>query len=362
MLGGGEHSFVDLLSHLPQDWQILAVLPEEGDLALNLRERNIPTYIIPLPSLRPWLIVKIITSLRSYYHISRRPRLELIYANGSRAALYGGIAGRSLNLPLIWHCRIADRDIPLDFILTRLSSRIVANSRATAKRFRRPFQSKVRVVHNGVDIEWLRDDSVSEPPLIRLAWKVILVVARVSKWKRHDLAISAFEQVAATDPNLHLVCVGSSDALEPAWWKCLKQRSSQSKVADRIHWIGQVADVRPWYKAARLLLLCSENEPFGRVLVEAMACGVPVVATRSGGIPEIVRNHQDGILVAPGKTDEFASAISEISNNDSLRDQLSQSAKKRAEDFSLEFHVTEMINVFENTMRNSNSGFNMSFR
>ena len=227
MLGGGEHSFLDLLSHLPQDWHVLAALPEEGELALRLRENAIRTFIIPLPSLRPWFIANILASLRSYYSLCRRRRPNLIYANGSRAAFYGAILGRFLGIPMIWHCRIAHRDIYMDFLLRRLSSRIIANSKATSKRFTGPFQSKVRLVYNGLDIGRLSDDSVPEPPLIRHGWKVVLVVARASKWKRHDLALTAFEKIAEVDPNVHLVCVGSPDALEPDWWNYLQDRSRQ---------------------------------------------------------------------------------------------------------------------------------------
>jgi glycosyltransferase involved in cell wall biosynthesis len=250
----------------------------------------------------------------------------------------------------------------MDWLLVNLTNQIITNSQATANRFGERCSSRVKVVYNGIDIGWLRDNSIQKPPIVTRAWKVILVVARVSRWKRHDLAISAFEQVAVRDPNVHLICVGSRDALEPEWWKYVQDASFRSKASARIHWVDQVADIRPWYKAAQQLLLCSENEPFGRVVVEAMACGLPVVATRSGGIPEIVRHNQDGILVPPGKVDKFASAISEISNNDSLRERLARSAKKRAEDFSLELHVTRMINVFEDTIRNWNPGFYISFR
>jgi glycosyltransferase involved in cell wall biosynthesis len=362
MVGGGEYSFLDLLRRLPAPWKPIAIVPHHGELGQSLEESGIQTYTIALNPIRPWFITNILGSLRSYYNLCRRRRPKLIYANGSRAAFYGGILGRILGIPMIWHCRIADRDMYLDFILRRLSSRIVVNSRATAKRFMEPPQPKVRVVYNGVNISWFSDKSVSRPELIGDSWKVILVVARVSRWKRHDLAMAAFEQAEATDTNLHLVCVGSRDVLQPTWWKYLQERSQQSKVSDRIHWVDQTADIRPWYNASQQLLLCSENEPFGRVIVEAMACGLPVVAARSGGIPEIVRHNQDGILVTPGKVDEFASAVSEISNNDSLRERLSRSAKKRADDFNLELHVTRMIDAFEDTIRNWNSRFHISIK
>ena len=109
-------------------------------------------------------------------------------------------------------------------------------------------------------------------------------------------------------------------------------------------------DVRPWFKAASVLILPSDDEPFGRVLVEAMALGVPVVATRSGGVPEIVRDKEDGLLVAPGRADEIAFAAKKILNDDSLRNRLGQAALKRAECFSLEKHVADMTRLFQETL------------
>lgn len=346
MLGGGEHSFLDLLARLRASWNILAIVPQEGELQIRLMKKGIETQVAPLSPIGPRYSYSILSSLKTYFNLCRRYGPALIYANGSRAAFYGGIVGRILGLPVVWHCRIADSDPYLDPVLTRLSSTIIANSHATAKRFQGSYHSKVRMVHNGVDLAWLRDDSVSRPSLIDDTWKTILVVARVSRWKRHDLALAAFEQVASKEPNAHLVCVGANDGLESEWGDHLQEQTRQSIVSHRIHWIGQVSDVRPWYKVANILLLCSENEPFGRVLVEAMACGLPVIATRSGGIPEIVRHGEDGFLVSPGSINEMANAMTEILGNESLRRRLAQSAIKRAESFNLGIHTEKMAKVF----------------
>jgi glycosyltransferase involved in cell wall biosynthesis len=256
-----------------------------------------------------------------------------------------------LNMPVIWHCRIADPDFLLDCALSRLSTKIVANSQATANRFRGHFQSKVKVVYNGVDFEWLRDNSVPRPALIGDEWRVILVVARVSTWKRHDLALSAFEHIAKSNPECHLVCLGAKDASNPEWWDHLQDRTRRSAFSHRIHWIGQVQDVRPWYRAASLLVVVSENEPFGRVLVEAMACGVPVLATRSGGIPEIVRDGQDGLLVAPGRVEEMAWTMLKLLNDDALRNEITRSALEQVNIFSLEAHVARMNELFQDTIK-----------
>jgi glycosyltransferase involved in cell wall biosynthesis len=205
------------------------------------------------------------------------------------------------------------------------------------------------VVYNGVDLGWLRQEPIRKPELIQEGWEVVLVVARVSRWKRHDLALSAFEKLAASNPLVHLVCVGSSDKLEPEWWKLLQESSGRSPFSKRIHWIGQIDDVRPWYQAASVLLLPSENEPFGRVLVEAMACGLAVVATRSGGVPEIVRDGHDGFLVQDLR--EMVDAILKVLQDKPLRHRLGRSGAERAELFSLTGHVTRMVQVFEESVR-----------
>ena len=351
MIGGGEYSFLDLLSHLQDPWNVLAVVPGEGELANRLKKNGIDIEVISLPSIRPWYLLSILSSLKIYFNLCRKYRPVLIYANGSRAAFYGGLAGRMLHIPIIWHCRIATPDIMFDPILSRLSTGIIANSQATAKRFKYKTRRKVSVVYNAVDLEWLRTDSVQTPELIESSWKVILIVARTSREKRHDLALSAFEIVAEVDPNAHLVCLGPRDNHDLTWWDFLQERTSQSPYSDKIHWVGQIEDVRPWYRSASLLLLSSENESFGRVLVEAMACGVPIVAIRSGGVPEIVRNGQDGLLVKPGDIDEMANAMFRILKDHPFRVQLANSAKKRAGYFNLDIHVKEMVQIFDGLIK-----------
>jgi glycosyltransferase involved in cell wall biosynthesis len=350
LLGGGEHSFIEFLSHLVPPWKPVAVVPQPGEVADRIEANRIDSVVIPLPSVRPWNIAAIIGSARSCAHVCKRVHAGLIYANGSRAAFYGGLLGRILEIPVVWHCRMTGRDIYLDPIITRLSNFIIANSRATAERFRGNSAGRVRVVYNGFDLPWLREKGLSNPDLVRPDWKVILMVSRISRWKRHDLALSAFELIASTDPHAHLVCVGEKDNLEPDWWEYLQQLSGRSPFSDRVHWIGRAEDIRPWYKSAHMLILPSDNEPFGRVLVEAMACGVPVIATRSGGVPEVVRGGVDGVLVAPGSAHEMSGQMLKLLRNETLRNRLSESGRKRAEDFGLEKHVDGMLRVFEEAL------------
>ena len=228
MVGGGEHSFYDLMTHLPDSWNPLVLLPSKGALADQLKGAKPRVKFVPLPPLRPWTIIRSAISLIKIVHLCIHYKISLIYGNGSRAAFYGGVVGFLLRIPLVWHCRVAERDPYLDGIITALSCRIIANSVATALRFPDRLQSKVSVVHNGIDLEWF-----SEPVEVPCtehddpAWKIILVVARVSRWKRHDVALSAFESTAGDDPMVHLVCIGAMDPNEPEWWSLLQEKNKR---------------------------------------------------------------------------------------------------------------------------------------
>ncbi|MFC1580659.1 glycosyltransferase family 4 protein [Thermodesulfobacteriota bacterium] len=351
ILGGGEHSFLDLLSHLSDPWNVLAVVPEEGELAARLEKKDVKSRVISLPSIKPWYFLDILSSLKNYFNLCRRTNATLIYANGSRAAFYAGIVGRILKIPMIWHCRITARDPFLDFVLCGLSSCIIANSKATKMRFNSRIQRNVRVVYNGIDLHQFQVSNIPKPALVKPDWKVVLSVARASRWKKHDLLLSAFEIIAKAYQNAHLICLGSPDSLEPDWWRYLQDCSKKSDHSERIHWVGQVDDVRPWYRAADVMVLPSENEPFGRVLVEAMASGVPVVASGSGGIPEIIRHKRDGLLVYSGNKDEFAQAVINIFKNHHLRKKLILSGLERSKMFGIKAHTEGMIEVFNTNQK-----------
>jgi glycosyltransferase involved in cell wall biosynthesis len=175
--------------------------------------------------------------------------------------------------------------------------------------------------------------------------KVILVVAGIQRSKGHDVILRAFQEVAQIDPTLRLVFIGKKIPSELKWWNTLQGLAKKSSFADRIHWLGAVDDPRPWYRAAWVLILASERESFGRVLVEAMGSGTPVIATNVGGIPEIVRNGQEGILIPPDRSEQLANAIKRLFKED-LRSSLAAAALRRADSFRLDLHIQNMVKIF----------------
>lgn len=345
-LGGGEHSFLGLISRLPEDYRAIAAVPCEGELAKKTSAAGIATEIVPLAPLNPLSSAGVIQSTLKFVKICRNRNIDLIYANGSRAAFYGGLVGHLCSIPAVWHCRVIDSDPYLDAIITRLCRHIVVNSRATSLRFSRRLRDKIDIVHNGLDLKWLREEGIAGPEMINAGWISILMVSRVSRWKRHDVLLEAFERTAGMEKDAHLICVGGKDPSDPDWWNELQKRTALSPFTERIHWIGHVEDVRPWYRAAAVMVLPSNREPFGRVVVEAMASGLPVIATRSGGVPEIVTHMRNGILVPENDPDAVARALMDLIRNKALWNLISREAEQAANFFGIESHVEKMVRIF----------------
>lgn len=344
-IGGGEYSMFDLMTNLPVDVEPVLLIPAEGKLSARAEKEGIAWYVVPIPALGFSSPV----ALWAWRTVLVDIKPDLLHVNNSRPAFYAGLVGRMLHVPVVFHCRVAVTDPRLDSWLARLVNGVIANSRATMARFSAWPSLRSWTVHNGVDMSaWhLTGGRENEKPFG--AEQVMLVVARVSRWKRHGVALDVFERLSKTMPGLHLVCVGGKDPMDVAWWNTLQQRTSEMRNGDRTHWIGEVdhAALEAWYAAADVLVLPSDDEPFGRVLVEAMAMSVPVVAFDGGGVPEVVQHGKQGLLVRAGDEEGMSLAVRELLGHASLRVEMGEAGQRRARDFSIRNHVARICKIYE---------------
>jgi glycosyltransferase involved in cell wall biosynthesis len=127
----------------------------------------------------------------------------------------------------------------------------------------------------------------------------------------------------------------------------LRARIAREGLEDRVSWLGERDDVPELVRALDVLLLPSSEEPFGRVLVEAMALEVPVLATRVGGPPEIVRDGSEGFLLDPGEPAAWAAAAARIAADPQLARRLGRAGRERAlAAFGLDRHAAAITAVY----------------
>jgi glycosyltransferase involved in cell wall biosynthesis len=325
-LGGGEESLLtlarglDRLRYVPQ-----AVVPAEGEIAEALRRLGIPVTVLPLPPLRPWTAPAILRSLRALGALLKEWRPTLVHAHGSRGALYAGLAARRIHIPVIWHVRIADRDPLLDRVLLALSARVIAISQAVRARFDGSRHAgKVRVVYNGVEPgDWIP----AERPASAAARPVVLLVGRLSPGKGQATFVRAAPAVLEHVPAARFVLLGADSNGEA---DRLRRLANQLEVGHALEIRPWVGDPRPAFYEADVVTLPSRSEGFGRVLVEAAFLAKPVVASRIGGIPEVVVDGETGLLVPPDDPPALAGALLTLLRDPALRRRLGAAARERA--------------------------------
>jgi glycosyltransferase involved in cell wall biosynthesis len=149
--------------------------------------------------------------------------------------------------------------------------------------------------------------------------------------------VRVLAQVSAAEPAAWLLVVGS---VTPTYRAALEAEAGVLGVAEKIVWAGQRLDIPQVLSALDIFVSLSRQETFGLSILEAMAAGIPVVAAAVGGVPEVVRDGETGLLVPAGDRDAMARAIVALLRDDRQRRQLGQSGQRDArERFSPELHV-----------------------
>ncbi|MFQ5800305.1 MAG: glycosyltransferase family 4 protein [Candidatus Hydrothermarchaeales archaeon] len=191
-------------------------------------------------------------------------------------------------------------------------------------------EEKIRVIHNGVDIQ----------PSPRGKERRIVFIGALVKQKGVDVLIRAFKKVKGKHEDLKLLIVGDGPEREK-----LETFATKLGLAD-VEFKGYVEDPNPVFSTQSVLVLPSRIEGFGIVALEAMARGVPVIASKTGGIVEIVTHEENGLLFEKENHMTLARSLTEIFMDEKLRDKLVKNGKERVKDFTWKKVVEETEDVY----------------
>lgn len=189
-------------------------------------------------------------------------------------------------------------------------------------------RKKLAVVHNAIDLEDFasgrRDRSTLD---LRADQVAVVTVAQVCKRKGIDTVLEVAARVVMVDPRAVFLIVGPDGKGEEDFARAVKKRALEPGLRGHVRFIGPRSDIPTVLASSDVFLLPTRAEPFGIVVIEAMAAGVPLVASRVGGIPEIVRSDDEGVLVEPEDADGFAAAVLRYVRNPETRDLTAARAK-----------------------------------
>ena len=208
--------------------------------------------------------------------------------------------------------------------------------------------AKIVVRHLGVDTSRFFPDSATRGVLAAELGAepddvIVSTVSVLRSFKNPQTIIQACGLLAKRSVPFKLLVAGDGAMLSD-----LQELAVNLGVADRIHWLGYCADPARLLQASDIFVLASTGEAFGLVLAEAMACGVPVVGSRSGAIPEIVEDGVTGLLATPRDEVSFADAIEKLARDPNLRKEMGAKSLARVrEKFSLETDVENTLRIYE---------------
>jgi glycosyltransferase involved in cell wall biosynthesis len=282
------------------------------------------------------------------YRLCRRLRPGLIHANGIQAMLYVPLAACLLRRPVVWHVRDLTFPRLLTPLFIRLAAAILAPSQATAQGLPPGARAKTLVVPNPVGTvtspsHFPDGRSGALNPLAEYGrdFKVGLV-GQVIPRKGHDLLLEAIPGILARVPQARFFFIGG-DLFDPhsGYVQTIREKIERlGRQRDRVVWVDYTLEIEAIYRGLDLLVIPSRREAFGRVALEAMAQGCPVAAARTGGLAEVARDRQSGLLFVAGEAAALARCVIELAGDAGLRAELSREGRATAQKFQHDFPQT----------------------
>jgi glycosyltransferase involved in cell wall biosynthesis len=350
-LYGSDRSLLELLAGIDRSrFSLIVCLPEHGPLEDALRAKGLEVHVVPLVKVSRRLFSPLgllrlpfdfLHSTRALRRVVRGRKIDLVYTN-TLAVLGGAWWAKRNRIPHVWHVReiiLEPRAVSRCFqiVAGRFSKLLVCNSGQTRAWISAACPEKAVTVWNGVEAASGEIPSAGSRAYARerLGLKpdlpLILMVGRINAWKGQDLLMDA---VDCLDPgsafSFQMVFVGSEPPGQPEFVEQLTRRIAASPRADRIQRRPFTDIVTDYYLAADILVVPSRKpEPFGRVAIEAMALGLPVVAARHGGLVEIVDHNATGILFPPNDAVALADALKTLLSDRTLRERLGEAGRFR---------------------------------
>jgi glycosyltransferase involved in cell wall biosynthesis len=358
-IGGAERDLIALLKTLDRHkWELHVVCPGTGPFREQLQAIAVPTHALSLP---PWRKPLAVLQRRSAVG-----RLEALVNQLAPAMIHvndiwwvphtvRAVASRTSHpVPIVAHVRQEIEPAKVRrYELDRVES-VIAISRQIEQSLIAGgvSEKKVRTVYSGIDLSerHLAHNEQAIRRTIGLPHGAVLLgtVANLFPRKGYEVMLRALPAIIHAIPMVHYVIVGSDDH---GYADRLTRLANELTIADRVHIVGFQDPVQPFLAALDLYVHPALMEGFGIAVVEAMAMGKAVVATTTGGLPEVVAQGETGLLVSPGDAESLAEAAISLLENKSRREQMGVCGRMRAQErFSLDASVAHVERLYENVL------------
>ena len=377
-LYGAEKVLLELLSRLDRSRFVpIVVLPTDtrhiNRLSPELEKLNIECCFVPLGVLRrkylklqklPRFSFEMLAGVRQLVRLIRKRNIALVHTN-TNTVLASGLAARLTGVPHVWSIHelmvepAAVRNA-LHYMIPRFSTRVVTVSQAVRDHMLKDaakFADRFAFVRGAIDVEPFL--SASGRARVRAEWGIkddevlIGMAGRVTRWKGQSVFVQAAKLIAERHPQVKFAAVGGVFDTEKFYMDRFRKEVRDAGLENRLTINDFRADMPDVFAALDIFVLPSIlPEPFGLVVIEAMASGKPVIATAPGGPSETVVDGETGFLVPPSDASAIAKALEELLADPQKRISMGEAGRRRAREvFSLPRYVAEFEELYEAVLR-----------
>lgn len=298
--------------------------PDDGPLCGELQRRGATVAsgaARPLSLRRPMESFGRALKLRK---LLKRLRIDVVHINEFGWNLDLAVAARLAGCGLVLHFHNPG-NVHARNLHWLLASRVLLVSEAqkhTIGHFDR-IRRKSAVVHNAIELDSFAGGTSLRPALGIPADAVVIgTIAQICHRKGIDLLLETASRVVAQEPRALFLVVGPDGVGEEPFARAQRERALADPLARNVRFLGSRKDIPDVLASMDVFFLPTRAEPFGLVVIEAMAAELPVVASQVGGIPEIIRTREEGLLVKPGDCAEYASSLLALIRDEAARKRL----------------------------------------
>ena len=292
----------------------------------------------------------------------RRERIGLVHLNNSIVRNHPWMLGATLaRIPCITHERGINEHFPLRArLLARRLSAVICISAAVRQNFETRGLGGLRLItiHNGLDPETMRPNRSATEIRSDLGLgperRLVGMIGNIKQWKGQDVVVRAVQLLREEFPELACVFVGDSSPADAAYRAKVESMIDELDLRRHVQITGYRTDIANYVAALEIQIHASvAPEPFGRVLLEAMALSKPLVASGGGAVPEIVVDGESGLLFEPGDPESLAARLRSLLANPNHARAMGDNGRRRLEaNFSIAHNVAETQRLYDDLLSN----------
>lgn len=331
---------------------VFVILPQNGILGEALAQRKIEYQVIPNPwwtKMPPVLnapdFALTLAAARQMAAWFQRWKIDLVYTQ-TLVVPAGALGAALMGKPHVWHVHefaynpecieMAIAKPGLARLLDLTSNLVIFNSKAVASEWEGCLKAaETNVVYNWISGTPAADAQMPVPVKTFLGSHdsfVMAIVGSVLPWKRQMDAVRSLENLVRQGFDVKLLIIGP--IINGIYHDEIVTFLNQNKLTNRVYFSGYIENTASLLRLAKISLVCSRLEPFGRVTIESMSEEITVVGADSGGTSEIIEDGVNGLLFPVGNVDELTNQIRRLIQDEPLRKRLSINARVRADEFS----------------------------